>query len=152
MTVTTGSSQFTAPAATPIPQKQITIQHQNKMAPIPQTQDPIIALLAQQVNTLVNQNAVAQASQPTGTSKKQPKNDPYTCILCRTDKHVTANCPKFPTPKEKRDELWELYRCLKCAEYMDKGVRHKCQVIKGKCRTCDEWHWEWLCRKTKQSK
>merc|ERR1712179_53474 len=62
MTATTGSSQFTAPAATPIPQKQITIQHQNKMAPIPQTQDPIIVLTAQQLNTLVNQNAVAQAS------------------------------------------------------------------------------------------
>jgi len=46
MTATT-SSQFTAPAATPTPQNQYTIQYQNTMTPISQTQYPMMTPISQ---------------------------------------------------------------------------------------------------------
>ena len=108
-----------------------------------------MAALSQFQNTLTNQTAVAPISQPQGTSKKQfKKNDPYKCILCESRRHNAGNCPDFPTLKQKTTQLYELYKCEKCAHLYGNG-KHTCNpnIV---CKYCGGRHRNWLCPGPKQ--
>ena len=126
MTVVPRSSQVAAPAAAPISQT-------------PSTMTPAI-----HQNTLTNQNAVAQTSQPQKTSKKQSKNNRGgTCTLCGGGGHTASECQTYPSPKSKINRLTRVGGCYNCAGYYGDCKVYGCEAV-NKCKKCGKYHYEWL--------
>ena len=122
-------------------------EHQNIMEQL--------EVISQIANT-INQNAVAQISQPQSTPKKQneKKNKNKSnyfnkCKICQIEGHFTGKCPQYITPQQKRTALANRKSCQECAKYIPPGTACWCSHLPYQCR-CGGWHWEWLCLKAAQ--
>ena len=147
-------SKVATPAVASVPQAQKTSQPQSTVGSDPQSQSNTQHQKTMEVlnKILQNQKTVAPVSQPQGTSKKQSKNNGgnnWFCTLCQENGHDANKCTKYPTPKDKRDQLTKVGGCWKCAGNMKVCDGYYCN-IPSICRTCKKWHFEWLCLKTVQ--
>lgn len=87
--------------------------------------------------------------------KSAKSNGIRNCSICykitgKEVNHVIYKCSKFPTPKQKLEQLKTLNGCTKCASF--DHCSDKCKFrFKKKCYNCSGWHFSFLCGKTSPS-